>query len=599
LWSANSGDNTVSRINPTSGAVEQTIVVGESPTAITVTGDDVWVADGGARSVSRINALSKTVVATVEVGNLPSAIDSGPSGVWVANGGDDTIQRIDPVSGRPGDPISVGGEPSGVSVGRDTVWVTNSQDGTVSRISTLTGQAASPIPVGAGPRGIAATEDAIWVANGLELTLSRIDPVNARVVATIPVGDGPHSVVAGPHGVWVSGEFDGSLTKIDPATNTAVQRIATGASPRGLAAVGSSLWVATASFTNPDHRGGTLRVTIDGPLPVDSIDPALSYNLGTSAMLYDGLVALRRVGGAAGATLVPDLATTLPRPTDGGRTYTFNVRRGIRYSNGAEVRPDDIRRGLQRTLALRHGDPGYYLGIIGARACAAAPDKCDLSRGVQTDDANSTIAFHLIAPDPDFLHKLALFVLATAPGTPMHESRTPLPATGPYMISHYKPGGPTFTLVRNPHFRRWSFAAKPDGYPDVLRWTTAPNSRVTVADVISGRSDLTRLASDPAVMADLGQRYPTRLHSDFAMGTFFEWLNTRVPHSTTCAYAGRSTTRWIGTSWLPSEADPRTRQRVASYFRPTSPDTSPTAPIPCAQTAVATTTAPISLPRAS
>ena len=529
LWSANSGDDTVSRINPTSGRVEQTIVVGESPTAITVTGDDVWVANGGAGTVSRINALSKTVVATVKVGNLPSAIGSGPSGVWVVNRGDDTVQRIDSTSGEPGDPVPVGGEPAGISVGSDTVWVTNSQDGTVSRLSAQTGQTASPIPVGAGPRGIAATSDAIWVANGLELTLSRIDPASARVVATIPVGDGPHSVVAAFGSVWVTGEFDGTLTKIDPATDKAVRRIATGASLRGLAAVGGSVWVASASLASSAHHGGALTITGSGVPPIDGIDPAASYETGTSDLLYDGLVALRRVGGAAGTTLVPDLATALPRPTDGGRTYTFTVRRGILYSSGAEVKPDDLRRGLQRTLALSHWDPGYYFRIIGAQACAHKPDSCDLSRGVQTDDANSTIVFHLTEPDPDFLHKLALFVLATARSVPMQRSSTPLPATGPYMISDYKPGGHSFTLVRNPYFHRWSFAAKPNGYPDVIRWTTRDGFAARVADVVAGRADLTFLGAGPAEIADLALRYPTRLHSDFGMGTYLEWLNTRVP----------------------------------------------------------------------
>ena len=53
------------------------------------------------------------------------------------------------------------------------------------------------------------------------------------------------------------------------------------------------------------------------------------------ATVYDGLVAFRKAGGAQGETLVPDLAVTLPRPADGGTTYTFTLRRGIRYSTGA------------------------------------------------------------------------------------------------------------------------------------------------------------------------------------------------------------------------------------------------------------------------
>ena len=53
----------------------------------------------------------------------------------------------------------------------------------------------------------------------------------------------------------------------------------------------------------------------------------------------DGLVTFKRVGGSDGATIVPDLATSVPLPTDGGRTYTFQLRRGIRYSTGAMVGP--------------------------------------------------------------------------------------------------------------------------------------------------------------------------------------------------------------------------------------------------------------------
>ena len=43
-----------------------------------------------------------------------------------------------------------------------------------------------------------------------------------------------------------------------------------------------------------------------------------------------------------------------------------------------------------------------------------------------------------------------------------------LPGTGPYMISQYRPGS-SLTLVRNPYFRQWSYAAQPAGYPDVIR----------------------------------------------------------------------------------------------------------------------------------
>ena len=69
-------------------------------------------------------------------------------------------------------------------------------------------------------------------------------------------------------------------------------------------------------------------------------------------MTGDGLVALNQVSGLAGAQPVPDLATSLPAPTDGGRTYTFLLRSGIRYSNGRPVQATDFRSTFERDYAL-------------------------------------------------------------------------------------------------------------------------------------------------------------------------------------------------------------------------------------------------------
>ena len=68
----------------------------------------------------------------------------------------------------------------------------------------------------------------------------------------------------------------------------------------------------------------------------------------------DGLVALAQDSGAA--QLVPDLATAVPVPTDGGRTYVFRLRPGIRYSTGVPVRASDLRRELERLYS--HQQPG-------------------------------------------------------------------------------------------------------------------------------------------------------------------------------------------------------------------------------------------------
>ncbi|HEV8278193.1 MAG TPA: BTAD domain-containing putative transcriptional regulator, partial [Streptosporangiaceae bacterium] len=401
VWAVDSTDGTVSRIDPATHAVIESVPVGSAPSAVTVTGQDVWVTNSGDATVSRINATANKVVGTIPVGNVPVAIASGPSGVWVANQGDDTVRRINPVTGKVTRTVQVDARPDGIAVGPDAVWVANGQDGTVTRIDPATGQPDGPVPVGSGPKGIAVIPAAVWVANSLDLTVSKVDPATGRVTDTIGVGDGPGAIVATKDAVWVSNEFDATLDRIDPQTDQVVRAVSVGSSPRGIVMSGSGVWVAARAFAAASHRGGTL-TEVSNELPTREPTFAdLITDITALATVYDGLISFRRTGGAAGLTLVPDLAKTLPRPTDGGRAYTFTLRPRIRYSNGVLVRASDFRRGIQRQLSF--GDnPGYYEGIVGGRACHRHPRRCDLSAGIVTDDAAGTVTFHLGHADPDF-----------------------------------------------------------------------------------------------------------------------------------------------------------------------------------------------------
>jgi YVTN family beta-propeller protein len=530
VWAVSSTDDRLSRVDPVTHTVVQQIPVGSAPTAVTVTGADVWVANSGDGTVSRINAAANAMVDTIGVGNIPVAIASGRSGVWVANEGDDTADRIDPVTGTVTRTVPVGGRPDGIAVGPDAVWVANGEDGTVTRIDPATGAVSGPDHVGAGPVGIAVTPTAVWVANSLDLTVSKIDPATGRVAAAIGVGDGPSAIAAGPGGIWVSDEFDATLARIDPQTGQVVRKIFLGSSPRGLAIAGSDVWVAARAFAAASHRGGTLTV-VTRWLPAQ--DPVLAWgiaDLPALSVVYDGLVALRKAGGTQGYTLVPDLATRLPLPTNAGRSYTFALRPGIRYSSGIPVRASDFRRGIQRQLAIG-ANPAYYTGITGAQQCQAHPPHCQLSAGIAADDVAGTVTFRLTRADPDFLYKLALLLAVPTPlGAPDRViDRAPfLPGTGPYMIGQYRPGA-SFTLVRNPHFRQWSYAAQPAGYPDIIRFDLVADPGAQLSAVMAGRADLVDLGLNSQPSRDLGLRYPTRVHSSPRTGTTYVFLNTRQP----------------------------------------------------------------------
>jgi YVTN family beta-propeller protein len=527
VWAVDTAGGTLARIDPATHAVVAQITVGSAPSAVAITGPDAWVTNSGDGTVSRVSTVTNRAVDTIQVGNLPVAIAAGSGAVWVVDEGDGTVDRIDAVTGdvtKRG--IQVGARPDGIAAGPGAVWVANGEDGTVQRIDPATDQADGPVHVGSGPAGIAVTPGAVWVANSLDLTVSRLDPATGAVTALIGVGDGPTGIVAAKDGVWVSDEFDATLRRIDPQTPRVDRTVHLGSSPRGMAVAGSGVWVAARPFPPASHRGGTLTV-VNTYLP--ETDPVAGYFVdGALNTAYDGLTAFRRSGGAAGLTLVPDLATTLPRPTAGGTIYTFTLRRGIRYSNGNLVRASDFRRGIQRELSFG-AYPGYYEVILGGTACIQHPNRCDLSAGIVTDDATGKITFRLVQADPDFLYKLALILASPAPPSVPDRAirRAPfLPGTGPYMISQVRPNK-SFTLVRNPYFRQRSYAAQPTGYPSVIRYEQVDSQSAQESAVIADRADLATLASGDD--QSLAIQYPARVNFGPKVGTSFVSLNTRQP----------------------------------------------------------------------
>jgi YVTN family beta-propeller protein len=549
VWVANGGADSVSRIDSRTHAVIDEVPVGNDPVALTATASDVWVVNGADGTVDRINTVvNRAVGDPIKVGNQPLAIGSGPSGVWVANTGDDTVQRIDPYSGKVGTPIPVGGRPDGIAVDNDSVWVANQLDGTVSRIDSRTGAVHPPVRVGAGPAGLAVVGESLWVANALEQSVSAIDLPSLAVRTITGVGDGPNALVSDGRYVWVGAAHSGAVARIDPGSR-AVRRFRTGGSPVAMAVGDHAVYVASRTFTSTAHVGGTLTVgEIYLPGTSTSIDPANVYYFWTIAperFVYDGLVRYALVDGLAGFTLlVPDLAARMPTVSADGRTYTFDLRTGIRYSTGRTVTASDFARGFRRvfTVDASVGNPALLRGVVGADACLAHPARCDLSQGVIADDAHHRLTIHLTAPDADFLGRLTYFVYPAPPGTRSTQLTTPLPATGPYKIAgvhhrHDKSGTTetTFdTLVRNPYFRQWSFAAQPAGYPDVMRWRAFRNSQDAIKAVLDGQLDIGghRFLGDSSglapMLADLRLHHPERLHAQSQPTSAWIELNTQV-----------------------------------------------------------------------
>jgi peptide/nickel transport system substrate-binding protein len=411
--------------------------------------------------------------------------------------------------------------------------VASGQGGRLLLVDPRRDRVTRAFPVGVSPGGVTVAAGSIWVSDSGG-TVARLNPATGRV-QRLKVGGSPAAIASADGAVWVA-NGGGSVVRIDPRTGF-VRSIQVGNEPSGLAAAGGKVLV-TVLPSLASHHGGTLTMVSSGTLPaagLDSSDPALAWDLSNwqiLAMTNDGLVGYRRVGGPAGDQLVPDLARYLPAPASHGTTYTFRLRAGIRYSNGQPVRPEDFRRALERVFILNHGaGPAsyYYSGIVGAAACERHPQTCTLARGIITDDQARTVTFHLTAPDPDFLDKLALpFADAVPARTPDHQlNPAQIPATGPYLTRSLNPTR-AWVLVRNPRFRPWSAQAQPGGYPDriILRLGAAPAAAVDAVE--HGRADV--LASPPSAsrIHQLTTRYANLLHTDPLEETITLFLNTRI-----------------------------------------------------------------------
>jgi YVTN family beta-propeller protein len=532
-WVTNADGDTVSRIDPRTNAVVQPITVGNGPSGIATGAGAVWVVNSLDGTVSRIDPGTNTVVHTIGVGTEPVGIVYAAGSVWVANIGDGTISRIDPKSDRPTTlPVAA----TRLAFGAGTLWASERAAGEVVRIDPTSGkQVFAPIHVGNGPTGIAFGDCAVWVANSLDGTVYRIDPDANSVTAAVTTGDGPDAVAVDARGVWVSNQFGGDVVRIDPGTNMVAQRISVGSRLLGLATAGDDVLVAVRG-SGAGHRGGTLVLRADpkhGDF-VDHIDVGLSDYTYVSPLLRmtgDGLTALNQASGPAGAQLVPDLATSLPTPTDGGKTYTFLLRSGIRYSTGEPVRPTDFRATIERDFAL--GSPtSDFDELVGGAQCRKHPKRCELSRGIVADDVARTVTFHLTRPDPDFLYRLADSFAYVLPGdTPRREAGThPLPATGPYMIATYRPRK-LLRFVRNPFFHEWSRAAQPDGYPDRIDIRIAGTADDAIRDVVDGKADVVWLAEPftPKQVSRLEVRYASQIRTAPSPNLRALFLNTRVP----------------------------------------------------------------------
>jgi peptide/nickel transport system substrate-binding protein len=302
-----------------------------------------------------------------------------------------------------------------------------------------------------------------------------------------------------------------------------------------LAVVGTA--VVAMSFSacgsSSGREGGTLTVSF-ASYP-ESLDPQICYALEGWSALYDTYIPLltyAHAEGEAGTEVVPGLAEGLPKISDGGKTYSLTLRKGLKYSDGTPVKASDFKSTIERVFKLDSGGSYYYTDIVGAEEFQETKEGG--VSGIETDDASGEITIHLAKPRSTFTNELALLFVAPVPaGTPAKDqSANPPPATGPYAITKSDPGR-SWSYQRNPQWAKNNAELMPDlpsGHVDKIEASVIRNQATQVNDVEQGKTNWMFDPVPPDRIGSIRQRYEgTQFREVPSISTYFFWMNTAEP----------------------------------------------------------------------
>jgi peptide/nickel transport system substrate-binding protein len=206
--------------------------------------------------------------------------------------------------------------------------------------------------------------------------------------------------------------------------------------------------------------GGTLNV-----LQRDSyahLDPAQIYvsDEGSLATLYSRqLTTYKVVNGKT--TLVGDLATDSGKVSDGGKTWTFTLKDGVKFQDGKQITSADVRQSIERMYAPFITDgPAYiqqWLSGTGTAYRKALPDGPykgkHLPDSVLSTPDSKTIVFHFLQAEPDTPFALGMAgygIIEASKDTQQKYDVAPV-ASGPYKIQSFK-ADKSLVLVKNPEW---------------------------------------------------------------------------------------------------------------------------------------------------
>jgi YVTN family beta-propeller protein len=521
LWVLNNGDNTVSRVDPVTRRQVRAITLGAVPAGVAARRKAIWLATD--KGIKVIDPTFNDPIRTIKIRSSPAtaggpwvsspvAIAFAHGSPWIINGDyGGIVLHVDAKTGAIVDRTQTGNTPAALSSNGGDLWVTDILDNAVSRVDG-TGAVTAKVNVGRGPTGIAVGRRSVWVTDSADDDVKRVDPTNASVITTIPVGRGPTAIVIGSHAIWVANRYDGTISRIDPDSNKVTGTITIGNSPVGLAFARGSLWVTVeskplAGSSALAEKGGLALVDWRPP----SVDPATAATFSARSAQLEYATCAKLLNypdkpAPAGSRLEPEVAESMPRVSPDGKTYTFTIRRGYRFSppSNEPVRAATFKHTIERSLSPKFATAAVYVGdIVGEKPYVQG--KARHIAGVIA--RGQTLTIKLNNPAGDFPTRMAMPLFCSIPtNTPIHPLNIPIPSAGPYYVASHDPGAETI-LKRNPNYT----GPRPHHLAEIVFSSpSAFSTPLAIARVIAGETDYAPDTLFSGSWPELNRRYGAR-----------------------------------------------------------------------------------------
>ncbi|MHC3529435.1 ABC transporter substrate-binding protein [Streptomyces sp. CB02488] len=294
----------------------------------------------------------------------------------------------------------------------------------------------------------------------------------------------------------------------------------------------------TSVVNKSDKKGGTVKIELsDEP---DSLDPGNTYygwvqNL--SRLYGRTLTSFKPAAGKDGLEVVPDLAEGLGKSSADAKTWTYTLKKGLKFEDGTPITSKDVKYAVERSNfapeALSNG-PTYFKAHLAGGDKYKGPYK-DKSAGgissIETPD-DTTIVFKLKDPFADFDY-LATFS-QTAPVPASKDKGADyvkhIVSSGPYKFESYDEGRGA-TLVRNSNWDPKTDPNRP-ALPDKVtirfkvKQETVDNNLISDNITIDGGGTGVAPATQPDVITKPDLKKQT--DNSYAGATSYIGLNVNV-----------------------------------------------------------------------